>query len=61
MHWFAIFLIFLEFLYSHFKSRSNSWCPPSVLVGLGTEVCNGFWGSTPSGNLQIFFPNFFEV
>jgi hypothetical protein len=61
MCWFAIFSIFLNHLCSHFKSRSNSRRPPSVLGGWGTKFCDGFCGYTPSGHLQEFLPNFFEV
>jgi hypothetical protein len=61
MCWFSIFLIFFNLLCSHFKSRSNSRCPLCVLGWWGTQVCDGFWGSTPSGHLQVFLPKFFDV
>jgi hypothetical protein len=38
MRKFAIFLIFLEFLWPHFISRSNLRCPSSVLGGWGTQI-----------------------
>jgi hypothetical protein len=52
-------LNFLNFLCPHFKSRSNSLCLPCVLGGWGTKVWDGFWGSTSSGHLQVFFPQIF--
>jgi hypothetical protein len=61
MRWFSIFLIFLNLLCSHFKSRSNSRCPSCMLGGWGTQVCDRFWGCTPSSHLQVFFPKFFDV
>jgi hypothetical protein len=54
-------LNFLNSLCPHFKSRSNSRCLPCVLGGWGTKVWNGFWVFTPSGHLQVFSLNFFEV
>jgi hypothetical protein len=61
MRWIFIFLIFLNSLCPHFKSRSKSRCMPCVLGGWGTNVWNGFWGFTPSGHLQVSSLNFFEV
>jgi hypothetical protein len=54
MCWFAIFNFFLNHLCSHFKSRSNSRRPPSVLGGWGTKFCDGVRGYTPSWNLHVF-------
>jgi hypothetical protein len=58
MRWFSIFLIFLNLLCSHFKSRSNSWCPPCVLGGWGTQVCDRFWVPHLQGTSKYFSPNF---
>jgi hypothetical protein len=48
MHWFSIFLIFLNFLCPHFKSRSNSRCLQCVL---------GWWG-LPSFGWVLGFHTF---
>jgi hypothetical protein len=49
----------LNHLQLNFKSRSNSRRPPFLLGGWWTQVCDWFWGLTPLGNLQVFFPQFF--
>jgi hypothetical protein len=62
MRWLLFyFYFFSNFVCLHFKSRSNSRCPPCVLGGWCTQVWDGFWGSTPLGNLHVFSLKFFEV
>jgi hypothetical protein len=56
---FPFFWFFLNLLCSHFKSRSNSRCPPCVLGGWRTQVCDRFWVPHLQGTSKYFSPNFF--
>jgi hypothetical protein len=58
---FPFFWFFLNSLVPPSKSRSNSRCHRCVPGGLGTMVWSWLQGPTPSGDLQVIFPNFFDV